>query len=200
MTFIIGLIIIQNPVQLIEAQFITISIFIFVSLVIIASVVQDDSIGIYEVILLLSLFIIFLTITIVVHRKMKIIYKKRLKLSDDIQNELVQDEEMTVITEVVQLKQLSYESDVERQAASQEMLSGWSIFIRYMRPFCMKRYKRSGKFIKGLLIAQTFFYLILLLLIPKVDYTSYERNWSKFNYILAILIYPLIACFSLNGN
>lgn len=200
LTFASGLIIIQNPLQLIEAQFITISIFILASLIIIALVVYDSIVNLYEVLALLSLFIVFFSINIVVHHKMKVIYKKRLKLSDDIQNELVQEELMTIITEVVQLKQMSFDSDVERQDISDGTFSGWTIFIRYMTPFCMKRYKRSGKVLKGLFIIQTPFYLILLLLIPKVDYTSYQRNWSKYNYLFVLLVYPVIASFSLNGT
>lgn len=200
LTFTVGLIIIQSPLQLIDAQFITISIFILVTLAVITSIVYDSAINLYEVLLLLSLFILFLSITIIVHRKMKIIYKRRLKLSDDIQNELVQDEMMTINTEVVQLKRISCDSDVERQEVSKEKLSGWRIFIRYMTPFCMKRYRNSGKAMKGLLIVQTPFYLILLLLIPKVDYVASKRNWSKFNYIFVLLVYPVVASFSLDGT
>uniref|UniRef100_A0A336K562 CSON013478 protein n=1 Tax=Culicoides sonorensis TaxID=179676 RepID=A0A336K562_CULSO len=200
-TFISGLVIIQDAFQLIEAQFSSISFFILIALTIVALVVRDDFIEIYEVLILLLWFILYLSITIIVYRKMKKIHKSRLKLSDDLNTdaESIDDDISLVMTEVVELKKY-YEGDLEGQAIMKQNQSGWNMFWNYMRPFNMKTYKNSGKLSKAFLIIQSPFTLILLMIIPKVDYVEYEKNWSKFNYIFAIIVYPVIACFSSNGK
>ncbi|XP_063697853.1 mitochondrial sodium/calcium exchanger protein-like [Culicoides brevitarsis] len=148
LTFTMGLIVIQSPFQLHKGQFIMMTLFILAALIVLAFIVYDSVIGMYEVVALLSLFIVFFTITTIGHKRLKEMHKKRLKLSDDILNEAVEEN----VTEVVQLRQFTGESDIEEQSERLIKLSGWKMFLRYMKPFDMKQFKKSGKVFKAILI------------------------------------------------